>query len=136
MHFTWFWKNWKKVKMFSFNTSTFGLVWCIKVTNQQHLDFCLGLKYYDTRIFIPLKKVYITKSFNTIINLNNPERTVCQKENVQTDRKYNKWIWNFVCNQNGCWDGHHKGLHRSVCTGHCNSMPENELTNDYSIRRK
>lgn len=23
-----------------------------------------------------------------------------------------------------------------VCTGPCNSMPENELTNDYSIRRK
>lgn len=32
--------------------------------------------------------------------------------------------------------GHHGGLHRSVCTGHCNSMPENELTNNYSIRRK
>lgn len=24
----------------------------------------------------------------------------------------------------------------TVCNGPCNSMPENELTNDYSIRRK
>lgn len=107
----------------------FGLVH--KSYKPASIDFCLGLKYYDTRIFLPLKR-FILQS----INLNNPERTVRQKKNVQIDRKYNKWIWNFVCNQNGCWDGHHRGLHRSVCTGHCNSMPENELINDYSIRGK
>lgn len=30
------------------------------------IDFCLGLKYYDTRIFLPLKKVYITKYYNKL----------------------------------------------------------------------
>lgn len=30
------------------------------------IDFCLGLKYYYTRIFLPLKKVYITKYYNKL----------------------------------------------------------------------
>lgn len=42
------------------------LVWCIKVKPAASIDFCLGLKYYETRIFLPLKKVYITKYYNKL----------------------------------------------------------------------
>lgn len=51
--------------MFGFST-VHRLVWCIKVKPAASIDFCLGLKYYETRIFIPLKKVYITKYYNKL----------------------------------------------------------------------
>lgn len=51
--------------MFGFST-VHRLVWCIKVKPAASIDFCLGLKYYETRIFLPLKKVYITKYYNKL----------------------------------------------------------------------
>lgn len=49
--------------MFGFSI-VYRLVWCIKVKLVVFIDFCLGLKYYEIRIFLFLKKVYIIKYYN------------------------------------------------------------------------
>lgn len=52
-----------------------------------------------------------------------------------TENKLSGYGTSFAIRMDATWAS--QGITQiTVCTGHCNSMPENELINDYSIRRK
>lgn len=94
----------------------FGLAHKFKLQTSSICRFLFRVEILQYSYFLTSQKRLISilqSLLNTIINLHNPKswRDFCVRKdsmslkNVQIDRKYIKWIWNFICNQNGCYVG-------------------------------